>query len=107
MTKKIVMVDCLSQFRIRYVVEVENNIDDALDEVIMREHDIEFVEFSQEHLGTMPISHREISSAEYLAIFNQDNDYLKSWPEDKKFGFINKINYTNNDIVKPDEESGC
>jgi uncharacterized membrane protein YfbV (UPF0208 family) len=53
------------------------------------------------------ISHREISSAEYLAIFNQDNDYLKSWPEDKKFGFINKINYANNEIVKPDEESGC
>jgi len=106
MTKKLVMVDCMSQFRIRYVVEVEDNIDHALDEVIMREHDDKFVEFSQEHLGMLPISHREISREEYLKTFNLDNDYLKSWPEDKKFEFINKINYDEL-VVKPEEESGC
>ena len=94
--KKLVMVDCLSQFRIRYCVEVEDDIDHALDEVVMEYSNFEFHEFSQEHLSPSPvfISHREISKDEYLKMFDQDNDYLKSWPEEKKLGFINKINYT-------------
>lgn len=92
---KIVMVDCLSQFRIRYAVEIGN--DDppeyALDEVVMRESDIEnFREFSQEHLGSMPIiSYRVVDRGEYIKMFDEDNDYLKSWDLDKKFEFINKL----------------
>jgi hypothetical protein len=92
--KKLVMVDVLSQFRIRYCVEVEDDIDHALDEVIMRESDNDFKEFSQEHLNpTIFVSHREISKEEYLRMFDEDNDYLASWPEEKKLGFINKIDY--------------
>jgi hypothetical protein len=95
--KKLVMVDVLSQFRIRYCVEVEDDIDHALDEVIMREGDSDFQEFSQEHLEpTVFIYHREINKEEYLRMFDEDNDYLKSWPEEKKLGFINKINYEEN-----------
>ena len=102
--KKIVMVEMLSSFRIRYAVEVEE-IDHALDEVIMREDDLEFVEFSQEHMGMIPISHREISREEYIKMFDVDNDYLKSWPEDKKFGFINKIIYDEEKVETVD--AGC
>jgi len=95
--KKIVMVEMLSSFRIRYVVEVEDDIDHALDEVICRESDFEFREFSQKHLEpTVVIDHYEITKEEYLKMFDQDNDYLASWPEEKKLGFINKINYEEN-----------
>ena len=44
----------------------------------------------------MPISHREISKEEYMTLFDKDNDYLKSWKEEKKLTFINKINYEGN-----------
>lgn len=92
--KKLVMVDCISQFLIRYAVEVEDDIDHALDEVHMREGDIDnFHEFSQKHLGFMTISHREINKEEYLRMFDKDNDYLKSWTEDQKLRFINSIDY--------------
>jgi hypothetical protein len=93
--KKLVMVDCLSQFRIRYCVEVEDDIDHALDEVIMEYDNLEFHEFSQEHLHPSPIviSHREISKEEYIRMFNEDNGYLKDWTEEQKFKFINKIKY--------------
>lgn len=99
--KKLVMVDCLSQFRIRYCVEVEDDIDHALDEIICNYTEMEFKEFSQEHLLPSPIflSHREIRKEEYLRMFNEDNDYLKSWTEDQKLEFINKINYNKPDIV--------
>jgi hypothetical protein len=95
--KKLVMVDVLSQFRLRYCVEVEDDIDHALDEVVMRETDSDFAEFSQQHLEpTVIFSHREISKEEYLRMFDEDNDYLQTWTEDKKLNFINKINYEEN-----------
>jgi hypothetical protein len=93
--KKLVMVDCLSQFRIRYCVEVEDDVDHAYDEIIMREGDTEFKEFSQLHLQpTVFISHEEISKEQYLRMFDEDNAYLKSWTEEQKLEFINKIDYT-------------
>jgi hypothetical protein len=99
--KKLVMVDCLSQFRIRYCVEVEGDIDHALDEVICNSNELEFEEFSQEHLLPSPIilSHREISKEEYLRIFDEDNGYLKEWSDDQKLRFINKINYDKPEII--------
>ena len=99
--KKLVMVDCLSQFRIRYCVEVEDDIDHALDEILMESDNLQFHEFSQEHLQPSPIflSYREISKEEYLRMFDEDNDYLKEWPEEQKINWINKINYEKPDPV--------
>lgn len=93
--KKIVMVEALSQFKLKYCIEVEDDIDHALDEVIMREGDTDFKEFSQEHLEpTVFLSHYEINKDEYLKMFDKDNYYLRSWTEEQKLQFINKINYT-------------
>lgn len=92
--KKLVMVDCLHQFRMRYCVEVEDNVDDALDEVTVREFDTDFAEFSQKSLEpSIILSHREITEEEYLKMFDEDNDYLKNWSKEQKLNFINKINY--------------
>ena len=95
--KKLVMVEALSQFRLRYVIEVEDDIDHALDEYIMRESDPEFNEFSQKHIDpTVIIDHYEITEEEYLKMFDEDNDYLASWDKEKKLSWINKINYKEN-----------
>jgi len=92
--KKLVMVECISQHRIRYCVEVEDNIDHALDEVVLRESDAEnFHEFSQQHLGQVIFSHREINKEEYLRMFDEDSPYLKGWPDEQKLKYINRINY--------------
>lgn len=104
--KKLVMVECISSFRNRYVIEVEDNIDHAVDEVIVREGDEGFSEFSQEYMGMMIISHREISREEYIKVFDKDNDYLKSWTDEQKFGFINKIDYDEDEKVET-IDAGC
>lgn len=92
--KKLVMVDVLSQFRIRYCVEVEDDIDHALDEIVVNESDANFREFSQQHLEpTVILSHREITEDEYLKMFDEDNNYLETWTKEQKLKFINKINY--------------
>ena len=95
MTKKLVMVEVLSQFRLRYAIEVEDDIDHALDEVIMRTGDFEFKEFSQKHLDPpVLIDHYEVTIDEYLKLFNEDNDYLTSWDDEKKLSMINTIDYS-------------
>lgn len=76
-----VLVETISQFRQRYVVEVPKGKSEyALDTVTMDEAK----EFSQKHLGETIVSHRVISEKDALDLFDEDNDYLKDWNDDKK-----------------------
>ena len=96
MTKKLVMIEALSQYRMRYVFEVEDDIEHALDEYVMLENTMELKEFSQLHLEpTVILSHREITKEDYLRIFDEDNGYLAKWEDGMKFeAGINKLDYT-------------
>lgn len=84
----LVLVECVSSFRHRYVVEVPRGKKDyALDTVTCEEA----TEFSQQHLGEQIVSHRVVDKAEVLRMFDEDYDYLSEWDEDKKFNsFITK-----------------
>ena len=76
-----VLVETISQFRLRYVVEVPKGKSEyALDTVTMDEAK----EFSQKHLGETIVSSRVISEKDALDLFDEDNDYLKDWNDDKK-----------------------
>lgn len=85
------LVETVSVFRMRYVVEA-NNASDARDEVTLNVGD-NFHEFSQLHLDEMISSTREINDAEYLRMFDEDNVYLKDWDEEQKFRFVQVLNY--------------
>ena len=85
MTKKketeFVLVECVSTFRMRYMVEVpKGKADWALDTVVMKEAE----EFSQEHLGEQIVSHRVVSKEDALALCDVDNAYTKTWNDEKK-----------------------
>lgn len=92
---KLVLVETISQFRMRYVVEVPEDETWALDTVTCEEAE----EMSQESLGEVITSHRVISKDEYLEIFDKDNDYLKEWPDEQKFKFITRINEDGNIVA--------
>ena len=85
---QLVLVECVSMFRMRYLVEVPVGTDNygydkkewALDTVTMEEAK----EFSQQHIGETIVSNRVISKEEALTLCDQDNDYARSWPEEKK-----------------------
>ena len=79
---ELVLVECIQQYRMRYVVEVPVGKSEwALDTVTMEEA----VEFSQLNLGETIISHRVITKDEVIKICDIDNDYCKSWDTEKKF----------------------
>lgn len=87
MEKELVLVECVSTFRMRYVVEVPKGKKEwAMDTVVMNEAE----ELSQEHLGEQIVSHRVIDEAEYMRIFNEDNAYLASWDNEQKLRMINR-----------------
>jgi len=85
------LVETVSVFRMRYVVEAKN-ASDARNEVTMNVGD-NFHEFSQLHLDEMITSTREIDNTEYLRMFDEDNVYLKDWDEEQKFRFVQVLNY--------------
>jgi hypothetical protein len=76
-----VLVECVSTFRQRYMIEVpKGKADWALDTVTMNEAK----EFSQEHIGEQIVSHRVVTKEEALTLCDKDNDYGSSWDEDTK-----------------------
>lgn len=83
-----VLVECVSTFRERYMVEVPVGTDKygkdkamwALDTVTMEEAK----EFSQHHIGEQIVSHRVVSKEEALALCDKDNEYGSSWDEKTK-----------------------
>lgn len=77
----LVMVECVSQFRQRYVIEVDaDHPEYALDDVAMER----YKEFSQVHLGEVIVSHRVVSVDEVIEMCDVDNAYVKSWSDEKK-----------------------
>ncbi len=83
-----VLVECVSTFRQRYMVEVPVGTDGqgndktlwALDTVTMEEAK----EFSQEHIGEQIVSHRVVTKKEALDLSDIDNDYTIAWNEETK-----------------------
>jgi len=83
-----VLVETVSTFRERYMVEVPVGIDRygkdkadwALDTVTLEEAK----EFSQEHLGETIVSHRVVTKEEALALCDKDNAYCSAWTEEMK-----------------------
>ena len=85
---EMVLVECVSTFRMRYVVEVPIGKKEwAMDTVVMNEAE----EFSQEHIGEQIVSHRVIDMEEYFRMFNEDNAYLNKWTDEQKLKFITPL----------------
>ncbi len=94
MSKKLYLVETVSIFRERYVVEAKEE-EHALDEVVLNINGYEdnWKEFSQKHIGESITSSREISKKEYLKLYNEDHVFAKTWSDEKKLSYVNKIEY--------------
>jgi len=85
---QLILVETVSMFRQRYMVEVPVGTDEqgndkslwALDTVTCNEAK----EFSQEHLGETIVSHRVVSKKEAMSLCDIDNAYASNWNDDMK-----------------------
>ena len=92
MGKKLYLVETVSMFRMRYVVEAREE-GHAMDEVVCEMGNHEFQEFSQKHIDEVIVSTRELSATDYMNLFDKDNDYIVSWSDKEKMKLINIIKY--------------
>lgn len=84
---ELVLVECIQQYRMRYVIEVPKGKELwALDTVVMEEVD----EFSQLSLGETIVSHRVVTKEEVLNLCDIDNEYCQSWTDEKKLDVFTK-----------------
>ena len=85
------LVETISMYRMRYAVEAESAdaakayVSDDVAGIYLLD------EFSQLHLSEIVSSCRDISTEEYLRVFDEDNNYLKDWTDDQKLTFVNKM----------------
>ena len=88
-----VMVEAISQFRMRYMVEAPaDHPEYALDDVTM--HTAK--EFSQEWLGEVISSHRVMSQEDALQLCEEDNSYCSTWKDEQLIdAFFTKEGETN------------
>ena len=101
---KYVLVETISQHRMRYVIEVPDNHNEgefpctakqwAEDTVTMED----MKEFSQEWVGESILSSREIDRTEILRLCDEDNDYVnkgdRAWTDEQKIKtFVTEIGY--------------
>ena len=80
MEKKLYLVETVSIFRQRYVVEARE-AEHACDEVVMNTSgvfDDNFREFSQKHIDETIISSRELSAADYVKRSEEHTSELQS-----------------------------
>ena len=82
------LVDTVSNFRIRYVIDTEN--EEYAADTVVSDCEGDLREFSQTHIGNDILDVREIDITEYMELFHKDNDYLSGWPEEEKLKLINK-----------------
>ena len=93
-SKKLFIVDTITQIRLRYVIEGDS-LEHAYDEIVMNTGDDFFEEVSQKYLGETIVDGRQITKKEYdmmLVSLEADKDEsCCSWMGDK---LIRKIDYT-------------
>ena len=87
--KKLYLIETISMFRMRYIVEDENP-EWANDTYIMNAGKDDFRELSQYHADEVMISTREVSQEEMIRIFDEDNPNFVDWSLDRKLKFINR-----------------
>lgn len=82
------LVETVSMFRIRYVVECHTP-GDAMDTVTMNEAE----EFGQLHVDENIIGCREVKDEEIEQLFFEDHPHLRSWMPGKAHEFVHKVKY--------------
>lgn len=82
------LVETVSMFRIRYVVECES-AEHAKDTVSMNEAD----EFGQLHIDENIIGCREVDDEEAVRLFFEDAPYLEQWGPERALSQVHVVDY--------------
>ncbi len=78
-TEKYFLIECISQYRTRYVVKARHQSD--AESIVKADA---ATEFSQLHLGEIITATHEITPEHVITLCDQDNGYAHSWSDEVK-----------------------
>lgn len=97
---KFVLVETISQYRMRYVIEVPLDHNDGefpcsatgwAEDTVASD---DMVEMSQKWLGETIVSAHEITNEHIIKLCDEDNEHCKTWDREKKMEvFVTPIGY--------------
>jgi len=107
-----VMVDCISQFRLRYVVEVPDDVEEGQYPCTSEEYASDIVvceeakEFTQQHIGETIVSTSEVTLEEAIAQFRKDEPMFgESWDDELIIkNAITPIGHSEQEKMREEEE---
>ena len=106
---KYVMVDTVSMFRMRYVVEVPDDVENCTPEVYASDTVVceEAKEFTQYHIGENIVSTREVTLEEAIAQYRKDEPTIGEAWEDEIIikNAITPIGWDENERIEKQEAS--
>ena len=92
MDKKIYVVETISVFRHTYYIRAKEE-SHALDEFYYNKDKDTFKEGSQRHLEEIHTDVRELTEEQFLSEFKRNEPCFAGIPQERKFDFINEIDY--------------
>lgn len=109
MNKRYVLVDAISQFRMRYVVEIPENVENPTEEGLYPCTPIQYAEdtvtcgdvkeFTQKHIGESILDSREVTLDEAFKIFRSEEPYFDKWTDKQIYrSCITPIGYEENKL---------
>tara|TARA_Y100001972_G_scaffold85906_1_gene105083 strand:- start:206 stop:544 length:339 start_codon:yes stop_codon:yes gene_type:complete len=92
---KYVIVDAVSQFKIKYCIEIEDSIEDGkiLDHVEKQIKDENVLEFTQEHMGETVADYVVLNKDEAIEKFRSFAPYFSDWSAERISKLITPIDF--------------
>lgn len=102
---KYVMVNAVSMFNMKYVIEVPDEVEDKdlLDRVEKQVSAGDTLEFTQRHMGERVSNYSVVTKDEILKEFRSEEPYFASWEDELIMRQVTPIGFNRDEYDKEEE----
>ena len=102
---KYVMVNAVSMFNLKYVIEVPDEVEDKdlLDHVEKQVSAGDTLEFTQRHMGETVSNYSIVTKNEIIEQFRTEEPYFASWGDELIMRQVTPIGFNRNEYDKEEE----
>ena len=102
---KYVMVNAVSMFNLKYVIEVPDEVEDKdlLDHVEKQVSAGDTLEFTQRHMGETVSNYSIVTKNEIIEQFRTEEPYFASWSDELIMRQVTPIGFNRNEYDKEEE----
>jgi len=102
---KYVMVNAVSMFNMKYVIEVPDEVEDKdlLDHVKKQVDEENTKEFTQRHMGETVSNYDVVTQQDILDTFRNEEPYFAEWSDEKILQMVTPIGFDREEYYREEE----